>query len=47
MTSVGLVVFGLLVSGYFDPKERHKQKSWLFGLFGVSFLIPVTHILAL
>ena len=47
MSFVGLAVFGLLVSGYFDPKERQKQKSWLFGIFGVSFLVPVIHILVL
>ena len=47
MSIIGLTVFGLLMSSYFDPKERQKQKSWLFGLFGVSFIIPLAHILIL
>lgn len=47
MSFIGLVAFCLLVSGYFDPRSRQKKKSLLFGLFGVSFLIPITHILIL
>lgn len=47
MSIVGIAVFGLLMSSYFDPKERQKKKSMLFGLFGVSFIIPMCHLLIL
>jgi adiponectin receptor len=44
MSILGIIAFCLLVSGYFDPRHRQKKKSLLFGLFGVSFLIPISHI---
>ena len=44
MSILGLIAFCLLVSGYFDPRHRQKKKSLLFGLFGVSFIIPISHI---
>lgn len=43
----GLSVFGSLMSGYFDAKDRYKYKSYLFMAFGLSFLIPITHALIL